>query len=71
MLRVTPTPEDTMAKKTTAELSKGKTPVALQAPRKNVKLSGPASLKSNPDGTPWIHNRVPDHDKSQREKGRH
>ena len=60
-----------MSKKTTAELSKGKTPVALMPLKKNAQLAGQNSIKNNPDGTPWIHNRVSDHDKSQREKGRH
>jgi hypothetical protein len=71
MLRVTPTPEDTMSKKTTAELSKGKTPVALKPLKKNAYLEGKLSIQNDPDSKPWINQRLPDHDKSQREKGRH
>jgi hypothetical protein len=56
---------------TTAELSKGKTPVSEMRLRKNPELEAKLSLQNNPDSKPWINQRLPDHDKSQREKGRH
>jgi len=38
---------------------------------KNRALDGKLSIQNNPDSKPWINQRMPDHDKSQREKGRH
>ena len=60
-----------MSKKTSAELSAGKTPVSERPLHKNHALDAKLSVKNNPDSKPWINNRVSDHDKSQREKGRH
>jgi hypothetical protein len=63
-----------MSKKTSDELSAGKKPIS-EAPfhkhaARDRNVSG-KGLPGNPDSKPWIHNRVSDHDKSQREKGRH
>lgn len=60
-----------MSKKTTDELSKGKTPISEMPLHKNRALDGKLSIQNNPDSKPWINQRMPDHDKSQREKGRH
>jgi hypothetical protein len=59
-----------MAKRTSDELSAGKKPVSQHALRKNP-FSDAKNTPVKPDSKPWIHNRVPDHDKSQREPGRH
>lgn len=59
-----------MPRKTAAELPEKKTPVSLRA----APPAPPSDAKGtpvNPDSKPWIRNRVPDHDKSQREKGRY
>ena len=60
-----------MSKKTSAELSAGKKPLAEQPFHKNHALDAKVGAASNPDSKPWIRNRVSDHDKSQTEKGRH
>ena len=60
-----------MSKKTSAELSAGKKPLAEQPFHKNHSLESKLSLGNKPDSKAYTTQRFPDHDKSQTEKGRH
>ncbi len=59
-----------MPKKTAAELPEKKAPVSKRA-APQVPFADTKGNPVNPDSKPWIRNRVSDHDKSQRERGRH
>jgi hypothetical protein len=60
--------EHSAGKKTENERKPG-SPHPKSAHR-DFKMTG-KGLPDHPDSKPWIHNRVPDHDKSQRERGRY
>lgn len=60
-----------MAKKTSAELSAGKKPVSEKPLHKNHDLDGKLSPRGEQGSKAWLNQRFPDHDKSQREKGRY
>jgi hypothetical protein len=59
-----------MPKKTAAELPEKKTPVSRKTPGPKT-FSDAKGTPVDPESKPWIRNRVSDHDKSQRERGRH
>jgi hypothetical protein len=59
-----------MPKKTANELPSKKTPVSRR-PAPQAPFSDAKGTPVKPDSKPWIHNRVSDHDKSERERGRH
>ena len=59
-----------MPKKTAKEVPSKKSPVSRNS-LPPAPFSDAKGTPVKPDSKPWIHNRVPDHDKSERERGRH
>jgi hypothetical protein len=61
-----------MPKKTSDELSAGKTPVSLHHLDKDVALKGQTSLMKNPEGKPWLRQMESDRSKApQKKDGKH